>query len=173
MSELHSKTKDSPENNKKSTQQNENHHATTQIGGKGTVRRRRIRKTKVKHSNQHENFNQNLKINFLNKFKLQDDGKLEGFSLVHDNGTVKSFTASSNSQLNFSANYEKNFYCMHLNSLPTAPGKPHSLNYTLTTIDEILADFNRNTSERSEVYTLLGIEFSTIIRNRVSNMVKV
>jgi hypothetical protein len=166
MSEIPSSLADAERNkSKKSSQQHENHQATCQIGGKGTVRRRRIRKSKVKYSNQNETFQHNLKTNFLNKYKLKDEGKLNSFSFIYDDGTVRSFTTTQNTEIKFSANYEKHFYHMNSNSAPTASLKTHSLTSTITTTDVILQDFNENIANRIEVYALIGKhKFFLIIR---------
>jgi hypothetical protein len=63
-------------------------HATTQLGGKGTMRRRRLRKTSSLNS---DLSNSEMMRAFLNKFEFNDYGNIERVTFIEDNGQLTSY----------------------------------------------------------------------------------
>ena len=64
------------------------HHATTiQLGGKGTIRRRRLRKSNSLNSQHGAESLQN----FLHRFQFQDCGKMDSVTFIYDNGTLATY----------------------------------------------------------------------------------
>jgi hypothetical protein len=87
---------------------------TVQIGGKGTVRRRRLRKT----GKDQDLSNSEAMYQFLNKFQFRDYGKLERVTFVADNGTLTSYDS-----VNLSANLKNHFYHLNLSQYAAAQRK--------------------------------------------------
>ena len=80
-------------------------HATTQLGGKGTMRRRRLRKTASLHQ---DVSNTEAMRAFLKKFEFSDYGAMECVTLVEETGKVTSYDA-----VNLNANLKSGIF--HLN----------------------------------------------------------
>jgi hypothetical protein len=93
------------------------HHAnsTVQIGGKGTVRRRRLRKSNSLLNSQEFLNNSESLHSFLKKFSFNDCGKLEGgVTFIYDDGTLATYDS-----VNLNANTKHNFYHFNLSQYAT------------------------------------------------------
>jgi hypothetical protein len=90
---------------------------TVQIGGKGTVRRRRLRKTNSLTSSQ-DLSNSDAMYQFMHKFQFRDNGKLERVTFIGDNGTLTSYE-----HVNLCANLKSHFYHFNLSQYAAAQRK--------------------------------------------------
>ncbi|CAF0731166.1 unnamed protein product [Brachionus calyciflorus] len=91
-----------------SKRQNVNlHPSTTQLGGKGTVRRRRYRKTTNLSETQ---ISESMK-HFLVKNEFQDYGTMEKISFINDNGDITSYDS-----VRLLANLKNGFYNFTFNT---------------------------------------------------------
>lgn len=81
-------------------------HATTQLGGKGTMRRRRLRKTSSLNS---DLSNSEMMRAFLNKFEFNDYGNIERVTFIEDNGQLTSYDS-----VKLNANLKYGFFHINL-----------------------------------------------------------
>ena len=84
--------------------------STMQLGGKGTIRRRRLRKTNSLGSN--DNLaNSEAMYHFMKKFQFRDYGIIECLTFITDSGTLTSYDS-----VNMCANLKNQFYQFNLSN---------------------------------------------------------
>lgn len=90
--------------------QNRLHTATSQLGGKGTIRRRRLRKTQSLTSDHNES-----KQAFINKFDLHDYGQMERITFINDKGEINSYDS-----VKLNANFKTGIYYLNFSQYKIA-----------------------------------------------------
>jgi hypothetical protein len=90
---------------------------TVQIGGKGTVRRRRLRKTSSLTGSQ-DLSNSDALYQFMHKFQFRDYGKLECVTFISESGTLTTYDS-----VNLCANLKNHFYQFNLSQYAAAQRK--------------------------------------------------
>ena len=148
------------------------HTSTIQLGGRGTVRRRRYRK----NANLSENQTSESMRNFLIKHQFQDYGQMERVSFVYENGDITSYES-----VKLAANLKNGFYNFNLNThtkTKRSNSKSSNLSKTNTRIDKAgelfhtldfikqqtqICDLDKETQDRlniltDEIYQLVGTD---------------
>jgi hypothetical protein len=92
------------------TLQNRLHIATSQLGGKGTIRRRRLRKTQSLTSDHNES-----KLAFINKFDLHDYGQMERITFINQKGEINSYDS-----VRLNANFKTGIYYLNFSQYKIA-----------------------------------------------------
>ena len=95
------------------------HHlnATRQLGGKGTIRRRRIRKSlSTPDPSNNEAFR-----HFLSKFDFDDYGNMERVTLINDNGLITSYDS-----IHLYSNWKNGLFYLNLSKYHPKPHLTHN-----------------------------------------------
>lgn len=95
------------DNSKHDAKRSNLHTSTTQLGGRGTVRRRRYRR----NANLSENQLSESMRHFLVRHEFQDYGQMERVSFVYENGDI-----ASHDSVRLLANLKNGFYNFNLNT---------------------------------------------------------
>jgi hypothetical protein len=143
---------------RKNEDSQEHHCATSQIGGKGTIRRRRLRKAHLTKQQNNKFFNENLKNNFLNKYKIYDEGHLDSVTLIKSNGNLKTIKSSKNA-IKFHANSEKNLFHFSFSEktdLINESSKYSNIDKSETNVEQLYTNFRNNLINHHQIYCLLG-----------------
>lgn len=139
------------------------HQATTQIGGKGTVRRRRLRKTH--HLTQTSSTSHELQ-NFVNKFKLVNCGPVDSVTFIKDNGRIQTLNS-----VELCANLNAGIYQLNVKNkvlnrssqlVSTTKGNAEDL------LNEIKNSKN-NTERIEEIQNLIGSDAIEYLKQLVEN----
>lgn len=167
---------------------NTHHHATSQIGGKGTIRRRRIRKTHISNTSTTSTFSsinnfENKITNFTDKFKLNNYGDIESLTFVKDNGIVHTYDS-----VDLYANFNAGIYKFRIKTQqPTNFNKqkspqieqkqdnlPIKIKKHRSRIDnanEFLNELNNvdNINRADEIHKLIGSDAKIYLQNLIDN----
>ncbi|RNA34819.1 hypothetical protein BpHYR1_045232 [Brachionus plicatilis] len=155
------------DNSKHDSKRSSLHASTTQLGGRGTVRRRRYRRNASLSENQ---MSESMR-HFLVRHEFQDYGHMERVSFIYDNGDIASYDS-----VRLLANLKNGFYNFSLNtqtkakrsksrgsSLSTRSDKAAELFHSLDFIQQQtqISDLDRETRERikcvtEEIHQLVG-----------------
>ena len=111
------------------SQQSWQHMATSQLGGKGTIRRRRLRKVA---SLAPATDVADLKHAFLSKFDVNECGQMERVTFVNDDGDVTSYDG-----IKLAANFKANIF--YLNFAPYRAVKKRRSNTKMLSSEEAAA----------------------------------
>jgi hypothetical protein len=143
------------------------HQATTQLGGKGTIRRRRLRKTH--HLSQHSQISTTSHElqNFMNKFKLSNYGTIDSVTFVKDNCKIQTYNS-----IDLHANLNSGIYQLNIktkvlnknNQLIPTKGK-------IENAEDLLNEINNSDSQDriNEINHLIGSDANVYLRELVEN----
>ena len=143
------------------------HHATTQIGGKGTVRRRRLRKTH--HLTPQIASTSQEMHNFVNKFKLSNYGTIDSVTFIKDTGKIETFNS-----VDLFANLNNGIFQLNINNKNKIFNKHNQLIAKASVVDSAVnllneLNYEQTSEERiKEIYELIGSdadEYLKIINN--------
>ena len=150
-------------------------HATTQLGGKGTVRRRRLRKSALLTQ---DLSNTEAMRSFLKKFDFNDYGPMETVTFVEDSGKVTSYDSvnlNANAKAGiFHLNFSKYKNASHRkrsstssavreSSVSPAP-KPAQHGVRINTTDNLVHKLTTS-GNPSQVYELIGSDAFEYLSN--------
>lgn len=146
---------------------------TTQLGGKGTMRRRRLRKS-ASLSSQHDLSNSELMHQFLQRGQFQEFGKLDRVTFISDNGTLTSYDS-----VPVNANLKSNMYHLNLShyhiparkksktKLTEVMLKQHQQQPTPKPITDTAESLLLNSQSKQEIYELVGTDGFDYLLNLV------
>jgi hypothetical protein len=143
------------------------HQATTQLGGKGTIRRRRLRKTH--HLTQHSQISTTSHElqNFMNKSKLSNYGTIESVTFVKDNCKIQTYNS-----IDLHANLNSGIY--QLNIKAKVLNKNNQLipsKEKIENAEDLLNEINNSDSQDriNEIYHLIGSDANVYLKELVEN----
>ena len=143
------------------------HQATTQLGGKGTVRRRRLRKTHhLTQTSQTSSISHELQ-NFIHKFKLSNYGTIDSVTFIKDNCKIQTYNS-----IDLNANLNSGIYQLKVKAKML--NKNNQLIPTKGNIEnaeDLLNDINNshNQDRIDEIYHLIGSDANEYLRELVEN----